>query len=220
MSAQTATTNTDKILVIACGALAPELTRLKEVNNWHFLDFKCLPAEYHNFPDKILPAIQQLVQTHADHYQQIFIGYSDCGTGGQLDRYIEQQGFARLPGMHCYEMFAGSEAFLTLHERELGTFYLTDYLARNFQRLIIEGMGIDKYPELESMYFGAYKKLVYLAQTNNAELDACAEQAAKRLGLSYERIFTGMEKMQHAISVQIGQGKVNHKQYEHTQRVE
>lgn len=203
MAVQQTSGDNHKILVIACGALAPELTQLKKLNDWHFLDFKCLPAEYHNFPDKILPGIKQLVEAHKQEYNQIFIGYSDCGTGGQLDRYIEQQGFARLPGMHCYEMFAGSGVFLQLHERELGTFYLTDYLARNFERLIIQGMGIDKYPELESIYFSSYKKLVYLAQTEDAELAHKAEQAASRLGLEYEKVFTGMDKLNQVLKVQV-----------------
>ena len=122
---------------------------------------------------------------------RILVAYADCGTGGTLDAVLEEEGAERIPGAHCYEFFAGGRAFAALHEAEPGTLYLTDYLARNFDRLILEGLGIDRHPELEAMYFGNYRRLVHLAQTRDGTLRAAARAAAERLGLEFEHRFTG-----------------------------
>ena len=180
-----------RVLIIACGALAPDLVRVRDLNGWQHIEFQCLPAELHNDPQKIPELVRQKILENKGRFQSIFIGYSDCGTGGLLDKVIKEEQVERLPGAHCYEMFAGSAEFNALHEAELGTFYLTDFLARNFDRLIIKGMGLDRHPELKQMYFGNYKKVVYLAQLEDAAIDACAEQAADYLELSYEKVKTG-----------------------------
>ena len=180
-----------KLLVIACGALAHELVRVRDMNNWGHIEFQCLPATLHNYPEKIPEAVRAKVRENRNHFSKIFIGYADCGTGGLLDKVIAEEGLERLPGAHCYELFAGSEKFNALHESEIGTFYLTDYLAENFDRLIIEGLGIDQYPELKNQYFGHYNKLVYLAQKENPKTEQKARKAAESLGLTYQREFTG-----------------------------
>jgi len=193
----------DKVLVIACGALAPDLVRVREMNDWAHIDFQCLPAELHNQPQQIPEKVRAKIRENRDLYTNIFIGYSDCGTGGLLDKVVEQEGVARLPGAHCYEMFAGSAQFNRLHESESGTFYLTDFLARHFDRLIIKGLGIDRHPELKDMYFANYRKLVYLAQVEDSELDANAEAAAEFLNIAYEREFTGDNFLQQALAVRV-----------------
>ncbi|MCY4150415.1 MAG: DUF1638 domain-containing protein [Gammaproteobacteria bacterium] len=180
-----------KLLVIACGALAHELVRVRDLNNWNHIEFQCLPAALHNYPEKIPEAVRKKIRENRDHFSKIFIGYADCGTGGLLDKVIEQEGVERLPGAHCYELFAGAEKFNALHEYEIGTFYLTDYLASNFDRLIVSGLGIDRYPELKDQYFGHYSKLIYLAQKQNSKTEHKARQAAEFLGLAFEQEFTG-----------------------------
>ncbi len=192
---------TEKLLVIACGALAHELVRVRDMNNWHHIEFQCLPATLHNYPEKIPEAVRTKVYENRGQFSRIFIGYADCGTGGLLDAVIAEEGLERLPGAHCYELYAGSRRFNTLHESELGTFYLTDYLAENFDRLIIRGLGIDCHPELKEQYFGNYKKLVYLAQKENPETDQKARLAAEFLGLSYQRDFTGDLMLNEAMQV-------------------
>jgi len=147
---------------------------------------QCIPAKIHNTPEKIPEAVQQLIQAAKLSYSHIYVAFADCGTGGLLDRVLEQEQVERLPGAHCYEFYAGSEAFAILAEQELGTFYLTDFLARHFDRLIMEELGIHKHPELKEMYFGNYKKLVYLAQSDNPELMVMAQDAAKQLDLTFE----------------------------------
>ncbi|MGD9744530.1 MAG: DUF1638 domain-containing protein, partial [Dongiaceae bacterium] len=122
---------------------------------------------------------------------RIFVAYGDCGTGGELDRVLAEEGVERIAGPHCYEFFAGAEAFRDLMEAELGSFFLTDYLARHFDKLMIEGLGLDRHPELREAYFGNYRKLVYLAQTDDADLTARAADAARKIGLEFERRFTG-----------------------------
>ena len=148
--------------------------------------------------------MREKIRQNRQQYANIFIGYSDCGTGGALDRVIEEEGVQRLPGAHCYEMFAGSQAFGKLHEAELGTFYLTDFLANHFERLVIRGMGLDRFPELKDQMFGAYKKLVYLAQLEDDKIDQMARDAADYLGLEYEKIQTGDRGLESALAVQIG----------------
>ena len=180
-----------RVLVIACGALAHELVRVKNLNHWQHIDIQCLPAELHNHPHKIPQMVQEKIREGRADYDNIFVAYSDCGTGGLLDKVLRQENVERLPGAHCYEMFAGREKFRHLHESEAGTFYLTDFLAIHFDRLVIRGLALDKYPELKDQFFGNYKKLVYLAQKEDAEVEAKAEQAAGYLGLSYEKVVTG-----------------------------
>ena len=197
----------DRVLIIACGALAPDLVRVRDLNGWDHIDFQCLPAELHNTPQLIATEVKRKIHENRDRYRTIFIGYSDCGTGGQLDELLKQENVERLPGAHCYEMFAGSETFGSLHEAELGTFYLTDFLARNFDRIIVKGLGIDRFPQLKQDYFSNYKKLVYLAQIDDAELDDRAKEAARFLGLEYQKVRTGDQHLYAALSVKIG--KIN-----------
>ncbi len=185
----------ERTLLIACGALARELVELVKVNAWRHLTISCLPASWHNTPHKIPGAIRERIQKARANYDRIFVLYGDCGTGGELDRVLEAEGVERIEGPHCYSFFAGNQTFDELAEAEIGTFYLTDYLARHFERLIIQGLGLDRHPELHELYFGNYTKLIYLAQTEDAELQARAEQAAARLGLPYEYRFTGYGEM-------------------------
>ncbi len=192
------------LLVIACGALAHDLVRVREANNWPFMEIKCLPADLHNRPKLITDTVRQKIHKYRNQYQQIFVAYADCGTGGSLDRMLAEESIERLPGAHCYEFFAGHDVFAGLHEAELGTFYLTDYLVRHFQRLMIKGFGIDRHPEIKDMLFGNYRKLVYLAQCDDAELDQRAADAAQQLGLQFERRHTGDQPFTSALAAQTG----------------
>lgn len=173
-------------LVIACGALAKEITTLIDINQWSQLRVQCVPAKIHNTPEQIPDAVRTLIHKARPNYSQIFVAFADCGTGGLLDTVIKEENVERLPGAHCYEFFAGAKAFKEISDDELGTFYLTDFLARHFDRIIIEELGIAKHPELRDMYFGNYKKLIYLAQTDNPELIQMAQDAARKLNLKYE----------------------------------
>ena len=173
-------------LVIACGALAKEITTLIDINQWSHLRVQCVPAKIHNTPEQIPDAVRSLIHKARDKYAHIYIAFADCGTGGLLDTVIREEKVERLPGAHCYEFFAGSEAFREMSEDALGTFYLTDFLARHFDRIIIKELGIAKHPELRDMYFGNYTKLIYLAQTDNPELIQMAQDAASKLNLEYE----------------------------------
>ena len=173
-------------LVIACGALAKEITTLIDINQWSHLRVQCVPARIHNTPEQIPDAVRSLIHKARDKYAHIYIAFADCGTGGLLDTVIREEKVERLPGAHCYEFFAGSEAFREMSEDALGTFYLTDFLARHFDRIIIEELGIAKHPELRDMYFGNDTKLIYVAQTDNPELIQMAQDAASKLNLEYE----------------------------------
>ena len=194
----------ERVLLIACGALAHDLVRVKGLNGWGHLDIQCLPAELHNTPQLIPDAVQNKIRENRGRYRQMFAAYSDCGTGGLLDKMLAAEGVERLPGAHCYEMFAGAGQFAQLHEAEIGTFYLTDFLARHFERVIIRGLGIDRHPQLKQAYFNHYKKLVYLAQREDAELDALARRAADRLGLVYQRVVTGDRHLEAALTAAAG----------------
>ena len=178
-------------LVIACGAIAREVIALTRANRWSHVDVTCLPAELHNRPEKIPAAVQDKIRKHRADYDQVFVAYADCGTGGLLDKVLQQEGVERIAGAHCYEFYAGSAAFADMAEQELGTFYLTDFLLRHFDRLVIRGLGIDRHPQLLQEYFGHYRKLVYLAQAPQPDAYAQAQAAADRLGLVCEIKLTG-----------------------------
>jgi hypothetical protein len=179
------------MLIIACGALAKEITALRRANGWDQLDVQCLPAELHNRPEKIPAAVRGLIHAARDRYRSIFVAYGDCGTGGLLDSVLREEGIERIPGAHCYEFFATAPVFAELAEAAPGTFYLTDFLLRHFERLVIQGLGLDRHPELFEMYFGNYRKLVYLAQATGAKSEEQARAIALRMGLEFEYRQTG-----------------------------
>ncbi len=183
------------ILVITCSAVAREVNEIKKLGAWAEMDLQSITADLHVTPEKIAPAVADKIDQARDKYDHIFVAYGDCGTSGELDKMLEQRGVSRLPGAHCYDFLAGQETYARLQEEEPGTFYLTDFLARHFERLVIGTLGLDKHPELKSMYFGDYTRLVYLAQTDSDELTEMAQKAADRLGLRFERIFTGTGEM-------------------------
>jgi Protein of unknown function (DUF1638) len=179
------------MLIIACGALAHEITALRRANGWDQLDVRCLPAELHNRPEKIPGAVRDVIRASRGRYRSIFVAYGDCGTGGLLDAVLREEGIERIPGAHCYEFFATAPVFAALAEAELGTFYLTDFLLRHFERLVIRGLGLDRHPELFSVYFGNYRRLVYLAQAPGSKSEEQARAIAARMGLEFEIRQTG-----------------------------
>ncbi len=178
-------------LIIACGALAREIMTLIRTNGWNAIEVQCLPAEWHNRPSLIADGVRRKIREARGTFDHIFVAYGDCGTGGELDAVLAEEGVERIDGPHCYQFYAGAETFGALHDEEPGTFYLTDYLARHFETLIIKGLGIDRHPELEPLYFGNYRRLVWLAQTRDADLEKKARAAATRLGLAFETRYTG-----------------------------
>jgi hypothetical protein len=178
-------------LVIACGALAHEIAALRSVNRWLSLDVHCLPPELHNRPERIAPAVREAITQHRDRYEQIFVAYADCGTTGALDAVLRETGVERIEGVHCYQFFATPEVFAELAESEPGSFFLTDFLVRHFDRLVFRGLGLDRHPELQSQYFGNYRRLVYLGQAPDADSARAAQAIADRLGLEYHFRHTG-----------------------------
>ena len=181
-----------RTLIIACGALAREIVELIRVNAWDRLSVTCLPAIWHNTPAKIPDGVRAKIRdARAQGYERIIVAYGDCGTGGLLDKVLEEEGVERIDGPHCYAFYSGTEDFIRAADRDPTCFYLTDYLVRHFDRLIIEGLGLDRHPELLSDYFGNYTKVVYLSQMDDADLTARAQAAAKRLGLAFEHRRTG-----------------------------
>jgi hypothetical protein len=183
--------NQGRILLIACGALAREILTLKEVNAWQHFDLQCLPANLHLSPDRIPDAVEKAVTRYREAYEKIFVLYADCGTGGLLQARCAKLDVEMMAGPHCYSFFEGNDTFSKIADQEFTAFYLTDFLVRQFDAFVWRPMGLDRHPELRDIYFGNYTKLVYQAQTNDPALDAKAECYAVRLGLSYERRFTG-----------------------------
>ena len=191
------------VLVLACGALARELEALRRAGPLAHVTLRCLDAALHNRPELIAPAVEDAIVRNRDAFAHIFVAYADCGTGGALDRVLERHGIGRLPGAHCYEFYAGSAVFGALADAEPGTFYLTDFLVRHFDRLVREGLGLDRHPQLRDQYFGNYRRVVHLAQTDDAELDLLAREQAAWLGLAHERVFTGLDPFLNSIPPQV-----------------
>ena len=180
-----------EVLVLACGAIAREVLAVIRLNGWRNVTVRCLPAKLHSRPQLIAPAVDSKLRELTSRYGRVFVAYADCGTGGELDKVLALHGVERLPGAHCYGFLTGNDAWEDLHDAEPATFYLTDFLARHFDALVIRGLGLDRHPELLPQYFGNYRRLLYLAQTDDEDLRARAVAAAERLGLTYEERRTG-----------------------------
>ncbi len=187
----------EKVHVIACGAIAREILAVKALNGLDHLSLECLPAIWHVWPEKIAPALREkIAEARAAGHENIFIGYAECGTQGEIDRICAEERLTRLSGPHCYAFFTGTEKFLAECETEFTAFYLTDLITRQFEAFVIEPLKLDRHPELRDMVFGNYTKIVYLAQTEDAELQAKAKWAADYLKLDYEYRFTGYGDLQ------------------------
>ena len=189
-----------KVLLIACGALAREILDLRAANGWDHLDLTCLPANLHLYPEKITAAVRDAVARHRAQYASIFVVYADCGTGGLLQAACAEMGVEMVAGPHCYSFFEGNDAFAARAEDEFTAFYLTDFLVRQFDAFVWKPMGLDRHPELRDAYFGNYEKLVYQAQTDDPALTEKARACADRLGLKFERRFTGYGDLEPALA--------------------
>jgi hypothetical protein len=194
-----------RLVIVGCGALARELVAL--TRGIPGVRVEGVDARLHMRPALIADAVAakvEKVRARDGRDVRIFIAYADCGTAGSLDAYLEREGLERIEGAHCYEFYAGAAAYAALQEEEVGTFYLTDFLARQFDSIIWTGLGLDRHPELLPDYFGNYRRLVYLAQSDDPDLTARAAAAAVRLGLSFERRATGFgdlaTSIQHAVA--------------------
>jgi hypothetical protein len=194
-----------RTLVIACGALARETLAVIEANRLDHIDVTCLPAIWHNRPEKIAPGVRRKIRAARARYDEILCLYGDCGTGGELDKVLAEEGVERIEGPHCYAFFAGLAAFDALQEEEIGSFYLTDFLVRHFDRLIIKGLGLDRHPQLLPVYFGNYRRVVYLAQTDDPGLLRKAEAAAQRLNLPLLVRATGLDGLAPFLGTRAGE---------------
>jgi len=170
--------------LIACGALAREVLALKAKHGWD-ADVLGVPSLLHNTPDRIPEAVRERIHEARAHYDRVIVAYGDCGTGGLLDQMLAAEGVERVAGPHCYEMYANGQ-FEQLMAEQPGTYFLTDYLVQSFDHLVIEGMGLDRFPELRDEYFRNYTRVVYLAQRDDPALRARAQWAAGVLGLPLE----------------------------------
>ncbi|EJN03976.1 DUF1638 domain-containing protein [Phyllobacterium sp. YR531] len=182
----------ETVRVIACGMIAREILAIRQQFDLEHLQLTCLPAEYHHYPDKIAPSVEQAIKkAKAEGVKNIFIGYADCGTGGLLDRVCEKHGVERIAGPHCFSFYAGNDLFAAQWDEDMTSFFMTDFLARHFDAFMVRPLGLDRHPELREMYFGNYRKMIYMAQTDDPELSIKAKKAAEFLGLAYERRLTG-----------------------------
>ncbi len=190
----------EKVHVIACGAIAREILAVSRQQGLGHIDLNCLPAIWHAYPQKIVPGLEKAVaEAREAGFKKIFFAYADCGTGGDIDRLCEREGIARIEGPHCYSFFAGNDAFAAKADEDLFSFFLTDFLSRQFEAFVIEPLGLDRHPQLKDMYFGNYRKLVYLSQEEDKVLQEKARWAADYLGLEYEYRFTGYGDLTQAL---------------------
>ena len=181
---------TGKVRVIACGMIAREILAINDQLGRDHIDLKCLPADFHHHPEKIAPAMDIAIrEAKAEGFTEIFAGYADCGTGGALDKVCKKHGVERIAGPHCFSFYIGNDAFAG--EDHMTTFFITDFLARHFETFMVKPLGLDRHPQLRDIYFANYRKALYLAQTDDPELSARAGEAARFLGLEYERRYTG-----------------------------
>lgn len=189
-----------RVRIIACGMIAREVLAIRENLGFEHIELKCLPAMYHHYPAKIAPAVEKaIIAAQNDGIDEVFIGYADCGTGGELDRVCEKYGVQRVEGPHCFSFYSGNERFEEQWDDDMTSFFMTDFLARHFETFLVKPLGLDRHPELKEIYFGNYEKMIYIAQTQDADLSEKAEAAAEFLGLDYERRFTGFGDLTEAL---------------------
>lgn len=197
----------DPVLVIACGALAREINTLKQLHGWQHLHMQCIDARLHLRPALIPDRLRDKIRENKDRYEHIYVAYADCGTAGGIDQVIEEEGVERLPGAHCYQWFARTDRFASMSDEEPGTFYLTDFLAHHFDRLVTRPLKLDQHPELRDAYFGNYKRLVFLSQTKDDALLQAAIAAAEFLGLAFEHLHCGYGELETELSAQLKKWK-------------
>ncbi len=188
-----------RTLIVACGALAREIQAIISLNDLHSVSVEYLPGRLHNHPDRIPERVRERIRAALGDYDRILVGYADCGTGGLLDKVCREEGVERLPGAHCYEIYAGPADFATMADEQPGTFYLTDYMVRHFDIIVWNGLGLDRHPELLPTYFGNYTRVVHLAHDDDPDLFAAAQEQAHRLGLAYERLGCGYGDLEQII---------------------
>ena len=161
---------------------------------------RSLPAVLHNRPRKIVIEAERAVVRAQGCGRRVALAYADCGTYGALDELCARYGVRRLPGLHCYDMFAGASRVEEMFRAEPGTYLLTDFLLRSFDRLVLAELGLDRYPELWPDYFGHYRRLVWLAQEPTPALAAEAERVAGMFGLPLTRVDTGISRLESALA--------------------
>lgn len=183
------------LTLIACGALARELLVITAQFPDGEVDLTCLPASWHNHPERIVPGLRRKVASLRRKGRRVAVVYGDCGTGGEIDDFLRREKITRIPGPHCYEMYLQQPAFDDEMDREIGTFFLTDYMVRHFERIVMQGMGLRRHPQLRDMYFGNYARVLYIAQTRDPALERKAKAAARELGLAYEYRFAGFGRL-------------------------
>lgn len=193
-----------RVLILACGALAREIRDIARLHELDNVTLECLPASLHMTPDLIAPAVRGRLRRHDGAFARVMLGYADCGTGGHLvdlcaEFSTDTTTVEMMPGAHCYQFYAGNQTFLDMHDDDPTVFYLTDYLVKHFERLIIGGLGIAEHPGLQDLYFGNYTTMTYLAQTDDPTLDEKARAAADRLGLAFRRVRTGYGELESEI---------------------
>lgn len=190
-----------RVLFICCGSLAQGILTLARRKDWRHVDVEALPASLHNEPAKIPALLRERIRAARPHYDgRILIGYGDCGTGGGIDEVCREEGVRRIPGPHCYSFLSGNAAFARTLEENATTYYLTDFSVDHFEQLVVEGLWIDRHPELMALYFEHYEKLVYLAQEDDPARDREARRIARRLGLDYERRLIGSGDLEDFVS--------------------
>lgn len=188
---------------MACGAIAAPAAQIRDRHGWA-LDIHPLNPLLHNAPQRISGEVERLVEELRTSYDRVVVGYADCGTYGALDAVCDRLGVERLPGLHCYDLYAGADEVEELLRAEAGTYLFTDFLVRSFERTVVKELGLDRYPELRDDYFGHYRRVVWLVQTDDpleqAELRTLAQAAAARMGLPLVVRRTGLSGLERALA--------------------
>jgi len=185
--------------ILACGALAGHVREIVARRGWPAA-VRSLPAVLHNRPQKIIIEAERAMVSALASGRTVALAYADCGTYGVLDELCARYGVRRLPGLHCYDLFAGPERVAAMFEAEPGTYVLTDFLLRSFDRSVLAELGLDRYPHLWPDYFGHYKRLVWLAQDPTPALAAEAERVAGRFGLPLTRVEVGVSGLERELA--------------------
>jgi len=185
--------------LVICGALGRDVKDIITRRGWD-VDVYGVSALLHLYPSRIVDELRDKLRELRPRYKNLVVVYGECGTTGKLEPVLEETGAVRLRGPHCYEMYAGERRFKEVTESKPGTFFLTDWLVRNFDRAVVKGLGLDRDPELKPMLFGNYEAVLYLRQVPNPRLAEKAGEIAAYLGLPLEIEDVGLGELEERLA--------------------
>ncbi len=186
-----------QVAFLACGAVAQDTAALVEQHGWD-ADVHGISSDLHMTPLEIGPAVEEKLKVLVGRYDRVIVVYGDCGTGGRLDAVLDRYPAVRPAGVHCFQWYAG-EVYRRF-EDDIGIYFLTDWLVTNWDRAVIKGLGLDRFPWLRETYFGNLTRVLFVRQHPDPGREAKAREIAAYMDLPLEIHDLGIEPLDDLLS--------------------